>query len=125
MSNVTPGQAESGKSTILKNFQLHFAPKAFQAEVPDLYYSPRFIIYLDVLGRSMAARNPPQSRALRQLRAGPPGDPTSKHIQQPRAALVARQRDERTAAAIVDKFSPVTAGGGKPLKPHRGFPASR
>ncbi|KAJ7749334.1 guanine nucleotide binding protein, alpha subunit [Mycena maculata] len=26
------GQAESGKSTILKNFQLHFAPKAFQAE---------------------------------------------------------------------------------------------
>ncbi|KAJ7336398.1 guanine nucleotide binding protein, alpha subunit [Mycena albidolilacea] len=27
------GQAESGKSTILKNFQLHFAPKAFQAEV--------------------------------------------------------------------------------------------
>ncbi|KAF7374420.1 hypothetical protein MSAN_00326100 [Mycena sanguinolenta] len=26
------GQAESGKSTILKNFQLYFAPKAFQAE---------------------------------------------------------------------------------------------
>ncbi|KAF7323868.1 hypothetical protein MKEN_00608200 [Mycena kentingensis (nom. inval.)] len=26
------GQAESGKSTILKNFQLHFAPKAFQTE---------------------------------------------------------------------------------------------
>ncbi|KAJ7484668.1 guanine nucleotide binding protein, alpha subunit [Mycena latifolia] len=26
------GQAESGKSTILKNLQLHFAPKAFQAE---------------------------------------------------------------------------------------------
>ncbi|KAI0949741.1 hypothetical protein AcW1_009263 [Taiwanofungus camphoratus] len=26
------GQAESGKSTMLKNFQFHFAPKAFQAE---------------------------------------------------------------------------------------------
>ncbi|KAJ7437366.1 guanine nucleotide binding protein, alpha subunit [Mycena galericulata] len=26
------GQAESGKSTVLKNFQLYFAPKAFQAE---------------------------------------------------------------------------------------------
>ncbi|KAJ6499584.1 guanine nucleotide binding protein, alpha subunit [Mycena vitilis] len=26
------GQAESGKSTMLKNFQLYFAPKAFQAE---------------------------------------------------------------------------------------------
>jgi hypothetical protein len=31
--NVPLGQAESGKSTILKNFQLHFAPNAFQAEV--------------------------------------------------------------------------------------------
>lgn len=27
------GQAESGKSTILKNFQIHFSPKAFRAEV--------------------------------------------------------------------------------------------
>lgn len=26
------GQAESGKSTVLKNFELHFAPKAFEAE---------------------------------------------------------------------------------------------
>ncbi|RDB16032.1 Guanine nucleotide-binding protein subunit alpha [Hypsizygus marmoreus] len=26
------GQAESGKSTVLKNFQLHFSPKAFEAE---------------------------------------------------------------------------------------------
>lgn len=26
------GQSEAGKSTLLKNFQLHFAPKAFQAE---------------------------------------------------------------------------------------------
>ncbi|KAG6855698.1 hypothetical protein H0H87_011918 [Tephrocybe sp. NHM501043] len=27
------GQAESGKSTILKNFQLNFSPKSFAAEV--------------------------------------------------------------------------------------------
>lgn len=27
------GQAESGKSTVLKNFQLRFSPKAFEAEV--------------------------------------------------------------------------------------------
>lgn len=27
------GQAESGKSTVLKNFQLYFAPKAFEVEV--------------------------------------------------------------------------------------------
>jgi hypothetical protein len=26
------GQAESGKSTLLKNFQLQFTPKAFNAE---------------------------------------------------------------------------------------------
>jgi guanine nucleotide-binding protein subunit alpha len=29
---LSPGQAESGKSTILKNFQLLFAPKSFYAE---------------------------------------------------------------------------------------------
>lgn len=29
---VRSGQAESGKSTVLKNFQLHFAPEAFHAE---------------------------------------------------------------------------------------------
>jgi hypothetical protein len=32
------GQAESGKSTVLKNFQLRFSPKAFEAEVR--YRSP-------------------------------------------------------------------------------------
>ena len=31
--SITVGQAESGKSTVLKNFQLHFAPKAFELEV--------------------------------------------------------------------------------------------
>lgn len=33
------GQAESGKSTVLKNFQLRFSPKAFEEEV-RYYYSP-------------------------------------------------------------------------------------
>ncbi|KAJ7928855.1 G-protein alpha subunit-domain-containing protein [Mycena leptocephala] len=32
------GQAESGKSTILKNFQLRLAPKAFQVEVYPQFY---------------------------------------------------------------------------------------
>lgn len=31
------GQAESGKSTVLKNFQMYFAPKAFQSEVRILW----------------------------------------------------------------------------------------
>ena len=34
-----PGQAESGKSTMLKNFQLHFAPNAFTAEVRGPFIS--------------------------------------------------------------------------------------
>ena len=33
MNNSIIGQSESGKSTVLKNFQLYFAPKAFQLEV--------------------------------------------------------------------------------------------
>ena len=33
------GQAESGKSTMLKNFQLHFAPNAFTAEVRGPFIS--------------------------------------------------------------------------------------
>lgn len=33
------GQAESGKSTVLKNFHLLFAPRAFQAKV-DVNYPP-------------------------------------------------------------------------------------
>lgn len=33
MSNPIIGQAESGKSTVLKNFQLLFTPKAFELEV--------------------------------------------------------------------------------------------
>jgi hypothetical protein len=52
------GQAESGKSTVLKNFQLHFAPKAFQAQTEawrpiiqlNLVRSINFI--LDTLGAS-------------------------------------------------------------------------
>jgi guanine nucleotide-binding protein alpha-1 subunit len=33
------GQAESGKSTVLKNFQLHFTPKAFELEVGTFSYA--------------------------------------------------------------------------------------
>ena len=33
MISIIVGQAESGKSTVLKNFQLLFAPKAFEREV--------------------------------------------------------------------------------------------
>ncbi|PFH50507.1 hypothetical protein AMATHDRAFT_60909 [Amanita thiersii Skay4041] len=39
------GQAESGKSTILKNFQLYFAPKAFAAEA--IAWCP--VIYLNLV----------------------------------------------------------------------------
>ncbi|KAJ7207052.1 guanine nucleotide binding protein, alpha subunit [Mycena pura] len=39
------GQAESGKSTILKNLQLHFAPKAFQTEA--IAWRP--VIHLNLL----------------------------------------------------------------------------
>ncbi|KAF9456865.1 guanine nucleotide binding protein, alpha subunit [Collybia nuda] len=39
------GQAESGKSTVLKNFQLHFSPKAFEAEA-DIW---RPIIHLNLV----------------------------------------------------------------------------
>ena len=54
-----PGQAESGKSTVLKNFQLHFSPKAFEAEVliqlidnlPNVQLTPQFGI-----GYSLASR---------------------------------------------------------------------
>lgn len=39
LTNITQGQAESGKSTVLKNFQLHFAPKAFELEVSLIIFS--------------------------------------------------------------------------------------
>ncbi|KAI0937522.1 hypothetical protein AcV5_000338 [Taiwanofungus camphoratus] len=39
------GQAESGKSTILKNFQLHLAPRAFQAEAEAW----RAVIHLNLI----------------------------------------------------------------------------
>lgn len=33
MSAISLGQAESGKSTMIKNFQLYFCPSAFRAEI--------------------------------------------------------------------------------------------
>ncbi|KAH9921380.1 G-protein alpha subunit [Amylocystis lapponica] len=54
------GQAESGKSTMLKNFQMHFAPRAFQAEMEawrtvihlNLIRSVNFILDLLAGGKS-------------------------------------------------------------------------
>ncbi|KAG5653565.1 hypothetical protein H0H81_012254 [Sphagnurus paluster] len=57
------GQAESGKSTILKNFQLHFSPKAFQAEV-SACLGIRTVALIPVTGRNMAADHLPQSSAV-------------------------------------------------------------
>ena len=42
---VPAGQSEAGKSTLLKNFQLHFAPKAFHAEAE----SWRAVIHLNLV----------------------------------------------------------------------------
>ncbi|KDR68446.1 hypothetical protein GALMADRAFT_231412 [Galerina marginata CBS 339.88] len=58
------GQAESGKSTVLKNFQLHFAPKAFELEAEvwrpvihlNLVRSVNFIVNL-VLSRNQGLRD--------------------------------------------------------------------
>lgn len=43
--SVAIGQSESGKSTILKNFQLHFSPKAFGEETEAW----RAVIYLNLI----------------------------------------------------------------------------
>ncbi|KAJ6590515.1 guanine nucleotide binding protein, alpha subunit [Mycena vulgaris] len=77
------GQAESGKSTILKNFQLHFAPKAFQAEAEawrpvihlNLVRSVNFVLgLLDIRhpstysgGQQPASPDSPLSGQLRRL----------------------------------------------------------
>lgn len=61
------GQAESGKSTVLKNFQLRFAPKTFQAEAElwrpiihlNLVRSVNFI--LDLLSSERPTSSPPST----------------------------------------------------------------
>ncbi|KAI3619671.1 putative g-protein alpha subunit [Moniliophthora roreri] len=66
------GQAESGKSTILKNFQLHFSPKAFndQAELwrpiihLNLVRSVNFILNILVPPRSGSTSPPPLAAQL-------------------------------------------------------------
>jgi len=42
---ISIGQAESGKSTVLKNFQLHFSPKTFEAEA--IFWRP--VIHLNLV----------------------------------------------------------------------------
>ena len=67
------GQAESGKSTVLKNFQLHFAPEAFHAESEawravihlNLIRSVNFI--LDLLPGGPTSQHESSSRHSRQL----------------------------------------------------------
>ncbi|KAF8956308.1 guanine nucleotide binding protein, alpha subunit [Flammula alnicola] len=71
------GQAESGKSTILKNFQLHFAPKAFEKEAEawrpiihlNLVRSVNFIVNF-VLSRNTTRRD---SYAQHQYKASSSG----------------------------------------------------
>ncbi|KAF8882175.1 guanine nucleotide binding protein, alpha subunit [Gymnopilus junonius] len=66
------GQAESGKSTVLKNFQLHFAPKAFEIEAEvwrpvihlNLVRSVNFIVNL-VLSQSQGLRESLQNHQRR------------------------------------------------------------
>ncbi|PCH44967.1 G-alpha-domain-containing protein [Wolfiporia cocos MD-104 SS10] len=81
------GQAESGKSTMLKNFQLHFAPETFHAETEawravihlNLIRSVNFILDLlaggsagsidfDASRRSLLFSDAPSTGSLRPLR---------------------------------------------------------
>lgn len=71
------GQAESGKSTLLKNFQIHFAPKAFKAEAGawrsviqlNLVRSVNVILaYLTKAGAAAAAASPRFSKPKDDLR---------------------------------------------------------
>lgn len=67
------GQAESGKSTVLKNFQLRFAPKTFQAEAElwrpiihlNLVRSVNFI--LDLLSSDRPTSSPPSTSPSSEL----------------------------------------------------------
>ena len=71
--DVFPGQAESGKSTVLKNFQLHFSPKAFEAEV-SIRLIDRFPTTADPqfgLGHSLASCYTSQFSSLRQFYCEP------------------------------------------------------
>ncbi|KZT70896.1 G-alpha-domain-containing protein [Daedalea quercina L-15889] len=71
------GQAESGKSTLLKNFQIHFAPKAFNTEVEawraviqlNLVRSVNVILaYLSKTSAAAAAASPRFSKPKDDLR---------------------------------------------------------
>ncbi|KAG6856064.1 hypothetical protein H0H87_007720 [Tephrocybe sp. NHM501043] len=74
------GQSESGKSSVLKNFQLAFAPKQFETERPvwkvivqlNLIVSLKLI--LDILSHEWEATDPegksPLTRELRRIRLG-------------------------------------------------------
>ncbi|KAJ3513146.1 hypothetical protein NLJ89_g3115 [Agrocybe chaxingu] len=72
------GQAESGKSTVLKNFQLHFAPKAFEVEAEvwrpvihlNLVRSVNFVVnYIST--RNQGIRDAPFGHERRASNSGP------------------------------------------------------
>ncbi|GLB39277.1 putative G protein alpha subunit [Lyophyllum shimeji] len=71
------GQAESGKSTILKNFQLHFSPKAFESEAEiwrpiihlNLVRSINFIVnFLQSAPRDFSSHQPLYNSLSGELR---------------------------------------------------------
>jgi hypothetical protein len=65
------GQAESGKSTILKNFQLRFAPQAFQQEVCPNAVSCRRSLTCPP-GPSLASCHPSQPPPVHSQYSGNP-----------------------------------------------------
>ncbi|KAG5645581.1 hypothetical protein DXG03_005719 [Asterophora parasitica] len=74
------GQSESGKSSVLKNFQLAFAPNQFESErlawktIIQLNVIGSLKLILEVLQREWDSTNPeasaPQNRELRRIRLG-------------------------------------------------------
>ncbi|KZV76652.1 G-alpha-domain-containing protein [Peniophora sp. CONT] len=94
------GQAESGKSTILRNFHLKFAPAAFQAEVTawraviDLNLVRSVLYILDVVNGGASGErlgSPNLSDEMRRLRV------TLSPLRTVEAALSRFLADERTA----------------------------
>ena len=63
--HVNAGQSESGKSTVLKNFQLLFAPKAFELEV-SLPQKKTEVCFNTFLGCEVAAGHSIKPCSIRQ-----------------------------------------------------------
>jgi guanine nucleotide-binding protein subunit alpha len=116
------GQAESGKSTILKNFQLLFAPKSFHAEVGawkavihlNLVRSVNFV--LDVLQDPSPSR-PPSSAGLPR---SPNGQPNSNQLANDLRFLTMRLAPLRQVEHMLTRrFHPPEIGINLPGQYHR------